>query len=78
MDTTMTVPNQMQAPEGVTENQTQTISREDMLRELEALREKIQVMEWDRARKQLNASKAVKLTELLQRKKDLAERLNTI
>jgi len=72
METTMTIPNN-QGQEALA-----SISREDIVRELAQLREKIQVMEWDKTRKQLNPSKAVKLNELLQRKKDLVERLDSL
>jgi len=57
---------------------TEAVFKKDILSELEEIRSRILVMEWDKSRKQLNYSKTVKFEELVKRKKDLMDRLNEI
>lgn len=57
---------------------TEAVFKKDILGELEEIRSRILVMEWDKSRKQLNYSKTVKFEELVKRKKDLMDRLNEI
>ena len=54
------------------------ISRADVEIELGFLRSRIQVLEWDRSKKQINPAKAARLRDYVKKEEELVKKLETL
>ena len=71
----LTTPLATSLPSAALDAGVANLSREEVVKELEDLRGKILVMEWDKTHRQLNPSKSFKLNIMSKRKQDLIDRL---